>query len=68
MVYTDSFNALPAYMREYIDLRIVEVLQGRDQSGISASLAAEDRTAISQILAATLPRFAAPLGLKVAPR
>lgn len=64
MVYTESFNALPAYVREYIDSRIVEVLQGRDQTGISAKLAADDRAAVSQILAQTLPRFASPLGLK----
>jgi hypothetical protein len=68
MVYTESFNALPAYVREHLDARIVEVLQGRDQTGISAKLDAADRAAISQILAATLPRFAAPLGVKVAAR
>jgi hypothetical protein len=44
------------------------VLQGRDQTGISAALAAEDRAAISQILADTAPRFATPLGLKTARR
>jgi hypothetical protein len=68
MVYSDSFNALQPFVREYIDSRIVEVLQGRDQTGISASLSTEDRAAISQILADTLPRFAAPLGLKSAKR
>jgi hypothetical protein len=68
MVYTDSFNALQPFVREYIDSRIVDVLQGRDQTGISARLSTEDRAAISQILADTLPRFAAPLGLKSAKR
>jgi hypothetical protein len=68
MVYTDSFNALPSFVREYIDARIVEVLLGRDQTGIAAKLAPEDRAAISQILADTLPRFAAPLGLKATRR
>ncbi len=68
MVYTESFNALPPFVREYLDGRIVEVLQGRDQTGISAKLATEDRAAISQILADTLPRFATPLGLKTAKR
>jgi hypothetical protein len=58
MVYTESFNALPAYVREYIDSRIIEVLEGRDQTGISAALPADERRAIRQILAATLPRFA----------
>jgi hypothetical protein len=68
MIYTESFNSLPSFVREYIDSRIVEVLQGRDQTGISAALAAEDRAAISQILADTAPRFATPLGLKTARR
>lgn len=68
MVYSESYNALPAYAREYLDARIVEVLQARDETGIGAALAPEDREAISQILAQTLPRFAAPLGLAAAPR
>ncbi|MBK6672615.1 MAG: hypothetical protein IPG49_03715 [Proteobacteria bacterium] len=68
MVYTESFNTLPSFVREYIDARIVEVVLGRDQSGIAAKLAPEDRAAIGQILADTLPRFAAPLGLKTAKR
>jgi hypothetical protein len=62
MIYTESFNALPAYTREYLDTRIVEVLQGRDRSGISDTLDAGDRAAISQILVSTLPRFATLLG------
>jgi hypothetical protein len=68
MVYTESFNTLPSFVREYIDARIVEVVLGRDPSGIAAKLAPEDRAAIGQILADTLPRFAAPLGLKTAKR
>jgi hypothetical protein len=68
MVYSESFNALPAFCREYLDSRIIEVLQGSDRSGISERLNAADRAAISQILAETVPRFAAPLGRKVAAR
>ena len=68
MIYTDSFNALPAYAREYIDARIVEVLQGRDKTGISGRLEATDRAEISQILAETLPRFATKLKPAVASR
>jgi hypothetical protein len=62
MIYTDSYKALPGYAREYIESRIVEVLQGRDTTGISAKLDAEEREAIGQILAATLPRFSSRLG------
>jgi hypothetical protein len=68
MIYTETFNALPAYAREYIDSRIVEVLQGRDKSGLSARISADDRAAISRILVETLPRFAVPLGRRVAAR
>lgn len=62
MIYTESFNALPAYAREYVDSRIVEVLQGRDKTGLSARIGAEDRVMVGRILAETLPRFAATLG------
>jgi hypothetical protein len=58
MIYTDSFEALPRYVHDYIDARIVDVLQGRDTTGLGAKLSADDRTAISQILAETKPRYA----------
>ena len=64
MIYTESFNALPAYALDYLDTRIVDVLRGSDHTGIGAKLTAEDRTAISQILAQTVPRFARSLGNK----
>ncbi|MDR2214240.1 MAG: hypothetical protein LBE59_00170 [Nevskiaceae bacterium] len=58
MIYTDSYESLPAYARDYIDLRVVEVLKGRDAS---IKLPAEESEAIAQILGATLPRFASLL-------
>jgi hypothetical protein len=66
MIYTESYNALPAYALEYLDARIVDVLTGADRSGIAGNLGAEDRKAIGQILVATLPRFSRTLGAKVA--
>ena len=68
MIYTDSYKALPVYAREYIESRIVEVLQGRDQTGLSASLDPAERAVISRILVDTLPRFASRLGAGVASR
>ncbi len=68
MIYTDSYKALPAYAREYIESRIVEVLQGRDQTGLSDSLDAAERAEISAILVGTLPRFAPKLGAAIAAR
>jgi hypothetical protein len=68
MIYTDSYKALPVYAREYIESRIVEVLQGRDQTGLSDSLDPAERAEISQILVDTLPRFAPKLGAAMATR
>ena len=50
----------------YLD-RIVDVLQGRDER-LSGKLSAEEREAISQILAQTHPRYAAKAGKTVASR
>ncbi|HWL61473.1 MAG TPA: hypothetical protein VNQ32_01630 [Steroidobacteraceae bacterium] len=60
-IYSPQFDALPEYAREYINGRIVEVLQGRDTTGISEKLTAEDRKAISEILIDTKPALAAAL-------
>ncbi|MEY2855266.1 MAG: hypothetical protein RL030_2398, partial [Pseudomonadota bacterium] len=68
MIYTDSYSALPAHAREHVESRIVEVLQGRDQTGLSDSLTPEERAEIGQILAQTLPRFAPLLAPAVAAR
>jgi hypothetical protein len=57
MIYSESFQALPPYVQDYINGRIVEVLQGRD-AALSGKLSAADREAISQILAETSPRHA----------
>jgi hypothetical protein len=64
MIYSESYNALPAYALDYLDSRIADVLTGRDRSGIADKLGADDRKAISQILVETLPRFSRLLGAK----
>jgi hypothetical protein len=61
LVYSEQFDALPAYARDYVDARIVEVLQGRDTTGLTAALTAAQRTAITEILIDTKPRLAALL-------
>jgi hypothetical protein len=61
LVYSEHFDALPAYVLDYIDARIVEVLQGRDTTGLSARIDAADRVAVSQILIDTKPRLAGRL-------
>ncbi len=60
-IYSEQFDGLPQYARDYLNARIVEVLQGRDTTGISARLSAADRTAISEILIDTRPSLAALL-------
>ncbi len=60
-IYSPQFDALPEYAREYLIGRIVEVLQGRDTTGLSEKLTAEERKAISEILIDTKPALAAAL-------
>jgi hypothetical protein len=57
-IYTEAFDALPPYVLDYIDIRVAEVLSGRDKTGISARISATDRQVIAGILAETKPRFA----------
>jgi hypothetical protein len=61
LVYSAQFDALPPYVLEIIDTRIVEVLHGRDTTGLSARISAADRAAITQILTDTSPRLASRL-------
>lgn len=61
MVYSPSFDALPAYVKAYVYRRFAEILQGRDGSGAYDFIADEDRKAILEILQATKPEFAAQL-------
>jgi hypothetical protein len=61
VIYSAQFDGLPEYALDYIHSRIVAVLQGRDATGISASLSAADRKAITEILIDTKPVLAALL-------
>jgi hypothetical protein len=53
LIYSTSFDALPAEAKERFYQRLGEVLSGKDQSKEFAHLTPEDRTAIKQILLAT---------------
>ncbi len=61
LIYTESFDALPEGMREYINRRLAEVLSGEDDSPEFSHLSAEDRTAIREILVETKPSLAVVL-------
>jgi hypothetical protein len=58
LIYSESFNALPAPIKDYVYSRFREVLGGRDQSPDFAHLSAADRAAILEILQDTKPEFA----------
>jgi hypothetical protein len=59
LIYAESFDALPAEMKNYLWRRLGEILSGQDQSPAYASLAPEDRRAVMDILLETKPEFAA---------
>jgi hypothetical protein len=55
MVYNPAFDALPGSVRERIYHRLYDVLSGKDQSPKFATLSAEDRRAVFEILRDTKP-------------
>jgi hypothetical protein len=58
LVYSSSFDALPAAARQAIYGRFVEVLSGKEDGSEYAHLSPSDREAILSILAETKPEFA----------
>jgi hypothetical protein len=59
LVYSESFDALPGRMREYVLGRMWEVLTGKEAGKEFAHLSPEDRKAIREILVATKPNLPA---------
>jgi hypothetical protein len=57
LIYSKSFDALPAGVKTYVYRRLHEILTGEDKSKDFAYLTAADRTAILEILHATKPDF-----------
>jgi len=57
MIYSKSFDALPAGVKTYVYRRLNEVLSGQDKSKDYSNLSAADRTAILEILRATKADF-----------
>jgi hypothetical protein len=55
LIYSETFDAIPAVAKDYIYRRLLEILSGRDQSPEFASLSSRDRRAILEILVATKP-------------
>jgi hypothetical protein len=57
LIYSDSFNALPAAVKQYVFRRVREITDGKNADPRFAHLTAEDRTAIREILEDTKPEF-----------
>jgi hypothetical protein len=57
LIYSKSFDALPAGVKTYVYRRLREILSGEDKSKDFAYLSTADRTAILEILRATKPDF-----------
>jgi hypothetical protein len=55
LIYTESFDAIPEPAKGYIYHRLLTILTGQDQSPDFASLTAQDRQAILEILLETKP-------------
>jgi hypothetical protein len=57
VIYTESFDALPTSIKDYVYRRLHEVLSGEDKTSPYAHLSAADREAILGILKDTKPDF-----------
>ena len=57
LIYSKSFDAMPAELKEYVERRFREVLTGQDTSPEFSHLSADGRKAILEILHDTKPGF-----------
>jgi hypothetical protein len=57
LIYSKSFDAMPAELKEYVERRFREVLTWQDTSPEFSHLSADDRKAILEILHDTKPGF-----------
>lgn len=58
LIYSTAFNALPEFAKEAVFARISELLRATPADDGFTSLSVADRSAIAEILTATLPAFA----------
>jgi hypothetical protein len=61
LIYTRSFDEMPAAVKSHVYRRLREVLSGADKSANFSHLSTPDRQAILEILRETKPDFAAEL-------
>jgi hypothetical protein len=55
LIYSETFDAIPAPAKQHVYQRLFEALSGRDQSADFKSLSAQDRKDILEILVETKP-------------
>jgi hypothetical protein len=58
LIYSESFDALPSEMKNYLWRRLDQILSGRDRSDAYINMATEDLRAVFEILRQTKPEFA----------
>ena len=57
LIYSEQFQELPGPAKNYLYIRLQEVLSGEDQSRVFDHLSSTDKSAILEILNETLPGF-----------
>ena len=57
MIYSKSFDTLPSEMKDYLWMRLDQILSGKDETRLYAKMLPEDRTAVLSILLDTKPEF-----------
>jgi hypothetical protein len=57
LIYSTSFDQLPPRVLDYVENRLIDILQGKDDSPEFSHLTPEIRTAILEILVDTKPSF-----------
>lgn len=61
LIYSEAFNTLPGFSKDYVYQRLAEVLEGRDDSDAFSHLTGEQRQVILSILLDTRPEIEAYL-------
>ena len=65
LVYSEAFDTLPPYARDYVYRQFARILEGRDKSDTYAYLSDEERRETLDILAATKPDFRAYISTRL---
>jgi len=67
LLYSEDFNSLPGYARDYVYARLAAYLEGRERYPGRHAFSYSERDQALEILLATLPGFADYTGLNSAP-